>query len=101
MLNSNGGIIAFGVRPSGGIYGEKINRHEEDKIKCLIDSAIFRIRPCVNNDQYRLTFTPVLGQHFDAQIEGRVEDLQVLEIRVASGDPNSLYEDQFGEVSNV
>ena len=47
-----------------------------------------------------MTFTPVVGTSF-RRGDGRKEAtiLQVLEIRVAPGDPFSLYEDQNHEVS--
>ena len=40
---------------------------------------------------YRITFTSVVGG-------GSRDDLQVIEIRVSSGDRNELYQDEFHEV---
>ena len=59
------------------------------------------MHPHVSTDKYRVTFTPVLGSSFRRQ-DGVKEStkLQVLEIRVAAGDPFSLYEDHKHEVSS-
>ena len=97
LLNSDGGILAFGVRPNGTIYGEKINRSEEDMLKRTIDYAITRITPCVQSEQYRVKFTPTIGKHFE-DFSSSVER-KVLEIKVSQGGPYELYEDQNHEVS--
>ena len=95
MLNSTGGIIAFGVRNTGIIYGEWIARREEDVLKCTIDEAVKRINPCVRYDQYLVKLTPVNGQHF---MDYSQYPRKVLEIKVAQGDPHELYEDLNHEV---
>ncbi len=95
FLNSDGGILAFGVRPSGVIYGEKITRREEDHLKCAIDEAVKRIIPYVSSNKYSVSFTPVKGRHFDDK-PNTVR--QVLEIRVTPGEPYELYEDSRHEV---
>ena len=94
MLNSNGGILAFGVRQTGVIYGEVINRWEEDLLKRTIDETVKRISPCVRYDQYVVKFTPVCGSHF---MDYSQQTRYVLEIKV-KGDSYELYEDQNHEV---
>ena len=90
FLNTKGGILAFGVRASGVIYGEKISRREEDILKCSIDEAVKKINPCVYFNKYNVSFTPVKGHHFD---DDKDVFRQVLEIRVLQGEPDQLYED--------
>ena len=98
MLNSNGGILAYGVRQTGVIYGETINRNEEDALKCTIDETVKRISPCVRYDQYVVKFTPVCGSHFMNHSRYK---RQVLEVKVAPGDPFELYEDQRHQVRST
>jgi len=95
FLNSKGGILAFGVRSSGVIYGEQISRREEDTLKCSIDEAVKKINPCVCYNKYSVNFTQVKGRHFD---DVRPVLRQVLEIRVLQGEPDQLYEDPRHEV---
>lgn len=100
FLNGDGGILCFGVRKTGVIYGDEISRKEEDNLKLIIDEIFKKMTPHVPTDTYRVTFTPVVGTSFrrgDGHKEATI--LQVLEIRVAPGDPFSLYEDQNHEVS--
>ena len=102
LINGDGGILCFGVRKTGVIYGENINRKEEDNIRLVIDEIFKKMHPHVPTDGYRVTFTPVLGsayRRYDGVKE--VTKQQVLEVRVAPGDPFSLYEDQNHEVRHV
>lgn len=92
LLNSNGGIMAYGVRHNGVIYGDKITRKEQDNLNTIIDEAVKRIFPLVGLGMYRVTFTPV---------EETEADYQVLTIGVERGDPFKLYEDQNHEVCEV
>lgn len=77
-----------------------MSRREEDNIRLLIDEIFKKMHPHVPTDGYRVTFTPVLGSAYRRR-DGvkEVTKLQVLEVRVARGDPFSLYEDCNHEVS--
>lgn len=88
--------MAFGVSKVGVIYGNRTSRREEDNLKCMVDEAIRRTIPCVRNDQYLVKFTRVNGE----QSKGHAQQYarQVMEIKVAQGDPYELYEDQNHEV---
>ena len=86
LLNTNGGILCFGARPTGNVCGVKINRKEEDVLKCSIDEVVKRIHPMVKPSMYRMTFTPVVDHR------GRDTESFVLEIRVGKGDQFQLYE---------
>ena len=102
FLNGEGGILCFGVRKTGVIYGETITRREEDNLRLVIDEIFKKMHPHVPTDKYRVTFTPVLGSSFrrwDGVKEATMK--LVLQIRVAAGDPFSLYEDFNHEVSLV
>ena len=98
FLNGDGGILCFGVRKTGVIYGEEINRKEEDNLRLLIDEIFKKMSPHVPTDTYRVTFTPVRGSSFNRQ-HNEATKLLVLEIRVAPGNPFALYEDLNHEVS--
>ena len=86
------------MRKTGVIYGEEINRKEEDNLRLLIDEIFKKMSPHVPTDTYRVTFTPVRGSSFNQRFNEATK-LQVLEIRVAPGDPFALYEDLNHEVS--
>ena len=90
------------MRKTGVIYGDVITRKEEDNLKLIIDEIFKKMNPHVQTDTYRVTFTPVVGSSFGRRYGGYgvmgATKLQVLEIRVAPGDPFSLYEDQSHEV---
>ena len=92
MLNTTGGVMFYGVRPSGTIYGERINRKEQDNLKNIIDDTVKRIIPSVRLDMYRLSFIPV---------DGGPCDRVVLKISVKLGDPVKLYEDAHHNVRIV
>ena len=95
MLNSNGGILAFGVLKNGVIYGQKISRWEKDTIREVIDQSIRKICPCVNCDQYLVKFSPVNRKNF---MDDSQHKWYVLEIKVTAGDPYELYTDRNHEV---
>lgn len=102
FINGDGGILCFGVRKTGVIYGESITRREEDNIKQLLDDIFKRMHPHVQTDGYRVTFTPVLGSsYYRGDRIKETTKLYVLEIRVAPGDPFSLYEDYNHDVHNL
>ena len=86
FLNTNGGILCFGARPTGIVCGVKVNRKKEDALKIAIDEVVKRIHPMVKPGMYRMTFTPVVDHR------GRETQSFVLEIRVAKGDTFQLYE---------
>ena len=84
--------------PKGTIYGDWVNRKEEDNIKLIIDTVFKRFRPMVEPQNYRVTFTPVCGwRSRDAGDTGRV----LLELRIRPGDPFEMYEDCDHEVSCI
>ena len=97
LLNADGGILAYGVRPNGIIYGEEISRREQDMLNhTTIDETVKRIIPNVDVEMYRVTYTDV---NMPAEVGGALpRRRQVLEIRVAPGSPYQLYEDQNHEV---
>lgn len=90
MLNAAGGVMVYGVRYNGVIYGDKINRKEQDNLNNIIDDIVKRIIPTVGLDMYRVAFIPVEETH---------PNNQVLRISVKPGDPYKLYEDQSHKVS--
>ncbi len=86
MLNTNGGIICFGVTKDAIVRGNEISRKEEDVFKCIIDEAVKRIHPMVEPYMYRVSFTPVVDKR------GRETRYKILEIRVNKGDQFQIYE---------
>lgn len=78
---------------SGFVYGDTINRKEEDNLRLTIDETFKKFKPMVRPDMYRITFTLVKEREGSSR-----DDLQVVEIRVATGDRHELYQDEFHEV---
>lgn len=79
---------------SGFVYGDLINRKEEDNLRLMIDEIIKKFKPMVRPDMYRVSFTPV--KEIGASTPG---ELRVVEIRVAAGDRYELYQDEMHQVS--
>ena len=92
MLNAAGGILVYGVRQNGVIYGERITRKEQDNLNLAIDNIVKRIIPTVGLEMYNVSFVPVDGVKDE-------QDLQVLMIRVQPGEAYQLYEDPQHEVT--
>lgn len=95
LLNAEGGILVYGVRPNGIVYGERISRHEQDVLNNTIDNVVKRIIPSVGLDMYRVVFLPAIDRDRDADDKA----LQVLTIKVEPG--NSLYEDLNHKVGDL
>ena len=94
LLNGDGGIVTYGVRRNGVIYGDRINRKEQDVLThASIDAAIKYIIPYVDGDLYSIHFTDVVER-------GSCEKLKVVRIKVASA-PYDLYEDKNHEVGTT
>lgn len=96
MLNGDGGIIMYGVRTNGIVYGEKISRKEEDNLKNTIDTAMKRIIPYVGGDKYKVKFIKVSENDHRSSLQAASH--QVLKIKVEPGDPYEMYEDPNHEV---
>ena len=98
LLNAHGGIIAYGVRPSGIIYGEEINRREQDMLNhTVIDEAAKRIIPAVPGAMYSVQYVPVDMPPLESgEIPPKMR--KVLLIRIEPGKPYQLYEDMNHEV---
>lgn len=95
LLNGDGGILVYGVRSNGIIYGQKISRKERDTLtNSSIDNAIKKIIPCVSVDLYSVIFTDVIG----APSQLHDADNKVVRIKVAPGRPGEMYEDLHHEV---
>ncbi|XP_019849549.1 PREDICTED: uncharacterized protein LOC109580615 isoform X2 [Amphimedon queenslandica] len=93
FLNGSGGILCFGCRSNGRIYGEKINRKEEDNIRLLIDDTMKRFHPFISPSHYRINFITVKSRYNTSSAPNCV-----LEIKVEKGDPHELYETEYHEV---
>lgn len=76
-MNASGGVLVYGVRPNGVIYGEDmINRKEKDMLfHGAIDEALKRIIPNVGLEAYKPLFHEVV-------CDGPEEKRTVLEIKV-------------------
>ncbi len=96
LLNGRGGIICYGARPRGMVYGLSIDRKLEDICKNEIDYGMRCIQPTLEPEKYSVKFFPVVGYG-----EDKCRPLQVVEIKVSSGDPYMLYDDKFGNVSQL
>ncbi|CAI8029105.1 Schlafen-like protein 1 [Geodia barretti] len=88
FLNGKGGILCFGCRTNGTVYGESLPRWEEDKMKLVIDDVFKRFRPMVEPQRYRVTCTHVSRRYWTPDTSRTV-----VEIRVQAGDDHEMYED--------
>ena len=75
----------------GTVYGECINRKEEDHLKLTIDTVMKKFSPLVKTDAYRVSFVPVGGV-------GVEHARALIEIRVKPGERFEMYEDMNHEV---
>jgi hypothetical protein len=93
LLNGDGGILTYGVRSNGMIYGERINRREQDVLTVSsVDGAIKRIIPCVECELYSINFSDVAGvPSLDRYDYHNI--FKVVVIKVARGRQDLIYED--------
>ena len=82
-LNTNGGIVYFGVENDGQVSGVRLDRKQRDDLRTRVDQVVKEFAPSVDPDLYSLHFVPVVG-------EGAAPDLYVVELHVSKG-RESLY----------
>jgi len=80
FLNTNGGVIFFGIEDDGTVQGIQLDRGSRDHLRTEISKLINRFQPSVEPDLYRIDFVPVTG----------AESTYVVEIHVSRGTA-SLY----------
>lgn len=80
FLNTNGGIIYFGIENDGRVQGIQLDRSQRDDLRTRISKVINKFQPSVEPDLYKVSFVPVLGR----------ESACVVEIQVCKGTA-SLY----------
>lgn len=80
-LNTNGGIILFGVNNDGCVLGVRLSRKQRDELRTLLDQIVQKFIPSVEPESYSIEFIPVYGKDIDT-------DLYVVEINVSKGTAN-------------
>lgn len=83
FLNTNGGVIYFGVENDGQVSGIQLDRKQRDDLRTRIDQIIKEFTPSVDPDLYKIQFIPVVGA-------GTSVDQYVIELHVSKG-RESLY----------
>lgn len=87
LINSNGGILVFGVDPSERVVGFELSRSQEDLYKLNFDGAIKLMRPMIHPHQYRLDVMYLSHGPF-----------ALFEIRMSAGEPEEIYENSKQEM---
>ncbi|XP_046858415.1 schlafen-like protein 1 [Xenia sp. Carnegie-2017] len=87
LINSDGGIIVFGVDDSGYVNGFELSRKYEDMYKLRFDAAIRQMRPTIHPHQYRLNVMYIEKQR-----------RAIFEIRMSAGELEHIYENSKQEM---
>ena len=86
FLNTEGGILFYGIKDNGVVEGISLNRKQRDQFCLALDSNFQKFNPQITHDDYQITFKPIKDKNFKV-----VEDLYVIEVRVNKGKKDSLY----------
>jgi hypothetical protein len=78
FLNTEGGVIYFGIDERSFVSGVQLNEQQRDLLIKEIDQLVGQFQPSVEKDLYKIRFVPIIGQ-------GVEQDLYVVEIHVAKG----------------
>ncbi|XP_028405955.1 uncharacterized protein LOC114528500 [Dendronephthya gigantea] len=87
LINTNGGILVFGVDHSERVVGFDLPRSYEDSYKLYFDAAIRQMRPTIHPHQYRLD---VIYISYSSQA--------IFEIRMSAGEHEEIYENSKREM---
>ncbi|MDM8559521.1 ATP-binding protein [Candidatus Parabeggiatoa sp. HSG14] len=78
FLNTEGGVIYFGITKGGQVQGVQLNQQQQDLLKKEMDQLIDQFDPFVEKDLYNIHFVPIKGQNSGRKV-------YVVEIHVARG----------------
>jgi DNA modification methylase len=88
FLNSEKGIIYFGIDDEGIVTGIDLTRENRDEIQRFISDKMNVIKPSINPVLYKIEFLDV----FESTTSPTpIDELFVLKITVEKGDKNKLY----------
>lgn len=89
LLNTKGGMLVFGVEPSGKIIGSNINcRQQEDLYKLELDTEVRTTRPTVSPSLCRFVVT-----HLEDS-----QNLCIVEIKISAGPIGEIFMNSSEEV---
>lgn len=87
FLNSNGGIIYYGISDDKSVKGVKLNYKEVDEIKRSVFDAVAAITPNISPDNINLDFKDVYNMKNE-----KLHNLYVIEVQVNSPiDKKAIY----------
>lgn len=86
FLNTEGGILFYGIKDSGVVEGISLSRKQRDQFCLALDANFQKFNPQILHDDYQITFKPVKDKGFK-----EIPDLYVIEFRVNKGKKNSVY----------
>lgn len=78
FLNTNGGVIFFGIADDGKVQGVELDRRQRDHLRTKISKIINAFQPSVEPELYKLDFVDVAGK----------DSLYVVEVHVTKGTAN-------------
>lgn len=61
FLNTEGGVIYFGIDDDGRVQGIQLDRSQRDQLRTEISRLINKFQPSVEPELYRIEFVPVEG----------------------------------------
>lgn len=86
FLNTEGGIIYYGISDSGYVSGVKLPRKNRDLFTQNFDNILNKFRPPVGPELYSVSFEPVYSSNGT-----QMQDTYVIEILVKKGDIRKIY----------
>jgi hypothetical protein len=86
FLNTEGGILYYGISDSGKVSGVKLARKSRDLFMRSFDGILNKFRPPVGPELYNIYFQPVKNRE-----QSQMLDLYVIEVQVKQGDATKIY----------
>jgi hypothetical protein len=78
FLNTDGGIIYFGIEDNGQVRGIRLSRSQRDVLRTQIDQIVHKFSPSVEPKLCQVSFVQVVGDQIDP-------DTCIVEIHVLKG----------------
>lgn len=86
FLNTEGGILFYGIKDSGVVEGISLSRKERDQFLLALDMNFQKFNPQIMHEEYQITFKQIKDKGFKD-----IPDLYVIEFRVNKGKKDSVY----------
>ena len=86
FLNTEGGILFYGIKDNGVVEGISLSRKERDQFLVALDLNFQKFNPQITHEEYQITFKQVKDKSFKD-----IQELYVIEFRVSKGKKDSVY----------